>query len=139
MRQEGRELERSRDARYQVQAAAIEDDIRRLAGISEFERENFDAMVRDVSKFLTWLRFDDDSLQKSFDFEEDYELARLDALVYAVIRADAVSDKANEKCFIDYDGDFKDSALKQDMAGLGITLLSSPESVVGFLKSKVRI
>lgn len=139
LQQEGRELKRSRDARYQTQATAIDDDIRRLAAISEFERENFDVTVKDISKFLTWLRFDDDSLQESFDFEDDYELARLDALVYAIIRADAASDKAGEKCFIDYDGDFNNPALKQDMAGLGITLLSSPESVVGFLRSKVRI
>jgi len=128
LRQEGRELIRSRDARYQTQAAAIDDDISRLLEISAFEREHFDATVRNISKFLTWLRFDDDILQKSFDFEDDYELARLDALVYAVIRADAISDKASEKCFIDYDGDFNDPALKRDMAGLGITLLGSPES-----------
>ncbi|MFQ6041775.1 MAG: hypothetical protein ACE5PV_13030 [Candidatus Poribacteria bacterium] len=137
LRQEGQELKRSRDARYQTQATAIDGDIRRLEAISEFERENFDATVRDISKFLTWLRFDDDSLQKSFGFEENYELARLDALIYAIIRTDAASDKASEKCFIDYDGDFNNPALKRDMAELGITLLSSPESLVGFLRSKV--
>ena len=95
--------------------------------------------MRDISKFLTWLRFDDDSLQKSFDFEEDYELAQLNALIYAIIRADAISDKAGEKCFIDYDGDFNNPALERDMAGLGITLLSSTESVIGFLRSRARI
>ena len=115
LQQEGRELKRSRDARYQAQAAAIENDISRLLDISEFERENFDVTVRDISKFLTWLRFDDDSLQRSFDFEENYQLARLDALIYAIIRADVASDRTSEKCFIDYDGDFNNPALKRDM------------------------
>lgn len=135
--QEGRELIRTRDAMYQSQAAAIDQDISQLRYISDFEREHFDATVRDISKFLTWLHLDDDSLQKSFNFENHYELSRLDALVYAVVRADAASDLASEKCFIDYDGDFKDSELKRDMTRLGITLLSSPESAEGFLKSKV--
>ncbi len=137
LRQEGRELIRSRDARYQLQAAVIDQDIFQLRDISDFERQHFNATVRDISKFLTWLHLDDDSLQKSFDFEEHYDLNRLDALVYAVIRADAASDLASEKCFIDYDGDFKEPELKRDMTGIGITLLSSPESVVGFLRNKV--
>ena len=137
LRQEGRELIRSRDARYQSQATAIDQDIFQLRDISDFEREHFNATVRDISKFLTWLHLDDDSLQKSFDFEENYALNRLDALIYAVIRADASSDLASNKCFIDYDGHFKNPKLKRDMTGFGITLLSSPESVENFLRNKV--
>jgi len=134
LRQEGRELKRVRDAMYQAQAAAIEEDITRLIEISDFEREHFDATVRDISKSLTWLHLDDDSLQKSFDFEEHHGLNRLDALVYAVVRADAVSAPASEKCFIDYDGDFSDTGLKRDMRVLGIKLLGSPESAENFLR-----
>jgi len=137
LQSEGRELIRNCDAMYQSQAAAIDQDIIQLRRISDFEREHFNATVRDISKFLTWLHLDDDSLQKSFYFEENYSLNRLDALVYAVIRADAASDLATEKCFIDYDGDFKEPELKLDMTELGITLLGSPESVENFVRSKV--
>ena len=138
LRQEGRELVRSRDTIYQSQAAAIDQDIFQLRDISDFEREHFNSTVRDISKFLTWLHLDNDCLQKSFDFEEHYDLNRLDALIYAVIRADAASDLASNKCFIDYDGHFQNPKLKRDMTGLGITLLGSPESVENFLRNKVR-
>jgi len=137
LQQEERELKRGRNTRYQAQAAAIGKDITRLIEISEFEREHFNKTVRDISKFLTWLHLDDDCLQKSFDFEERYALNRLDALIYAVIRADAASDLATEKCFIDYDGHFKNPELKLDMTGLGITLLGSPEGVENFLRSRL--
>jgi predicted nucleic acid-binding protein len=138
LRQEGRELVRIRDTRYQAQAAAIDHDIFQLRDISDFEREHFNAIVRDISRFLTWLHLDNDSLQKSFDFENNYELSRLDALIYAVIRADATSDLASDKCFIDYDGHFKNPELKRDMTGPGIILLSSPESVC-FAHRRLRI
>ena len=137
LQQEERELKRVRNTRYQSQAAAIGKDITRLIEISEFEREHFNKTVRDISKFLTWLHFGDDSLQNSFDFEKNYELSRLDALIYAVIRTDAASDLATEKCFIDYDGHFKNPELKLDMVGLGITFLSSPMSVENFLRSQI--
>jgi len=94
-------------------------------------------IVKDISKFITWLHLDDNSLQKSFELENDYELDRHDALIYAVIRADASKEKRSEKCFIDYDADFKAPALKRDMEVSGITLLNSPESVEGFLRSKL--
>lgn len=137
LRQERQELIRSRDERYRSQAKAIEQDIRRLREISEFEMKRFNVTVRDISKILTWLHLDDDSLQKGFDFENQYDLDKFDALIYAVIRFDAALDKSSEKCFVDYDSDFEDPALKQDMANFSITLLNSPESVEGFLRSKV--
>ena len=137
LRNEGRELIRSHDARYQLQAAAINQDIFQLRDISDFEREHFDTTVRNISKFLTWLHFGNGSLQNSFDLENNYELSRLDALIYAVIRTDAASDLATEKCFIDYDGHFKNPELKLDMVGLGITFLSSPMSVENFLRSQI--
>jgi len=96
LQSEGRELIRNCDAMYQSQAAAIDQDIIQLRRISDFEREHFNATVRNISKFLTWLHLDDNSLQKSFDFDENYALNRLDALIYAVIRADAASDLATE-------------------------------------------
>ncbi len=139
LKQEKREFSRSQDALYQSRVASLEIEIQELDNISAIERKRFDLIIEELLPIAIWLHLSQDIWARCLDLQEQHELKQTDALIYAIIRADAALHPDIAKCFIDYDRAFSDPALKQDMSALGITLLASSDAVTGFLQSRLTV
>ena len=136
MQGESREFGRSQEALYQDLSASLEVEARRFKGISDLERTRFDQISPEIHPVMTWLYLSDEIWVSGLDFQAQYRLKQADALIYAIIRADAALHPDVEKCLINYDRGFDNAELKPDMRNLGITLLGSADAVTGFLQSR---
>jgi len=134
---ERREFGRSQEALYQARYVSLEPEIEGFKSISDLERRRFDQIIEELLPIATWLHLSQEIWVKCFDLQDGYGLKRTDALIYAIICADAALHPDVEKCLINYDRVFDDPELKQEMSRLGITLLASAEAVTGFLQSRI--
>ncbi len=106
MRRESREFGRSQNPLYQSQSTALEVEARELNDISDIERGCFDQTITAILPIVTWLHLSQEIWADCLDFQDRYAIKRTDALIYAVIRADAALRPNVGKCFIDYDRGF---------------------------------
>ena len=139
LRDQRREFSRSQNPFYQSRSASLQVEIDELGTISGIEHKRFDQLIDELLPIATWLHLSQDIWAKCLDLQDQHELKQTDALIYAIIRADAALRPDVEKCFIDYDGAFSDPTLKQDMSALGMTLLASSDAVTGFLQSRLTV
>ncbi|MBI1925327.1 hypothetical protein HYR99_13880, partial [Candidatus Poribacteria bacterium] len=112
MRRESREFGRSQDPLYQFRSDSLKVEIRELVNISDIERGGFDQTITAILPIVTWLHLSQEIWGNCLDLQDRYAMKRTDALIYAVIRADAALHPNVGKCFIDYDRIFDTPGLK---------------------------
>jgi hypothetical protein len=137
LHKERREFTRSQNPLYLSRSEALRVEIQELTRISVMESEHFDELVEELLPIARWLHLDQNIWVSLPNLQEEYELTRMDALIYATIRADAVANPDVERCFISYDQVFDKTAIKRDMNSLGITPLASTDAVTGFLQNRL--
>ncbi|MBI1922949.1 hypothetical protein HYR99_01730 [Candidatus Poribacteria bacterium] len=112
MRRESREFNRSQNPLYQSRSTQLDREFRELESISDLERDRFDQIIMEIFPIVTWLHLSQEIWADCLDLQDRYAMKRTDALIYAVIRADAALHPNVGKCFIDYDRIFDTPGLK---------------------------
>ncbi len=83
---ERREFSRSRNPLYQSRVTSLEIELEELDTISSIERARFDKIVEDLFPIATWLHLSQDIWTSCFDLQDQYEMKRIDALIYAKVK-----------------------------------------------------